>query len=138
MIDRYTRPEMARLWSEEARLGRWLEVELALVEVLAERGEVPRRGGARRSARRARVDVARMQAIEAEVKHDVIAFVSSVAETRRRRGPLPPPRPHVVATWSTRRSRSSCATPPTCCSPSLDRLRGAVRAQAAAPPATRP
>src|SRR2546422_687646 len=41
MIDRYTRPEMGRLWSEEARLGRWLEVELALVEVLAERGEVP-------------------------------------------------------------------------------------------------
>ena len=38
MIDRYTRPEMGKLWSEEARLERWLAVELALVDVLAERG----------------------------------------------------------------------------------------------------
>jgi adenylosuccinate lyase len=80
VIDRYTRPEMGRLWSEEARLGRWLEIELALVDVFAERGEVP--GAAARALREhARVNVARMQAIEAEVKHDVIAFVSSVAET---------------------------------------------------------
>jgi len=71
---------MARLWSEEARLARWLEVELALVDVLAERGEVPA-AAARKLRERARVDVARMQAIEAEVKHDVIAFVSAVAET---------------------------------------------------------
>jgi adenylosuccinate lyase len=80
MIPRYTRPEMARLWSEEARLARWLEVELALVDVLAERGEVPV-AAARALRAKARVDVARMQAIEAEVKHDVIAFVSAVAET---------------------------------------------------------
>ncbi len=80
MIPRYTRPEMGRLWSEEARLGRWLDVELALVDVLAESGEVP--AAAARSLRdKARIDVARMQAIEAEVKHDVIAFVSAVAET---------------------------------------------------------
>src|SRR5438132_12526303 len=80
MIDRYTRPEMGRLWSEEARLARWLEIELALVDVLAERGEVPA-AAARALRAKARVDVARMQAIEAEVKHDVIAFVSAVAET---------------------------------------------------------
>src|SRR5438034_8029887 len=80
MIDRYTRPEMARLWSEEARLARWLEIELALVDVLAERGEVPV-AAARALRGKARVDVTRMQAIEAEVKHDVIAFVSAVAET---------------------------------------------------------
>ena len=79
MIDRYTRPEMGKLWSEEARLARWLEVELALVDVLAERGEVPREA-ARALRAKARVDVARMREIEAEVKHDVIAFVSSVAE----------------------------------------------------------
>src|SRR5262249_36856120 len=72
--------EMGRLWSEDARLARWLEIELALVDVLAERGEVPA-GAARALRERARVDVARMQAIEAEVKHDVIAFVSAVAET---------------------------------------------------------
>src|SRR5262249_57723965 len=41
VIARYTRPEMARIWSEEARLGRWLDVELALVDELAARGEVP-------------------------------------------------------------------------------------------------
>src|SRR5207249_2902936 len=80
VIDRYTRPEMGRLWSEEARLARWLEVELALVEALAERGEVPVEA-ARTLRARARVDAARIRAIEAEVKHDVIAFVSSVAET---------------------------------------------------------
>ena len=79
MIERYTRPAMGRLWTDEARLERWLEIELVFVEVLAERGEVPRDAAARlRSG--ARVDVRRMQEIEAEVKHDVIAFVSSVAE----------------------------------------------------------
>jgi adenylosuccinate lyase len=70
---------MARIWSEEARLQRWLEVELALVDELAARGEVPEEA-ARTLRRDARVDVVRMQAIEAEVKHDVIAFVSSVSE----------------------------------------------------------
>ena len=80
MIERYTRPAMGRVWSEEARLGRWLEVELALVDVLAERGEVPAEA-ARALRAGARVNVRRMQEIEAEVKHDVIAFVSSVAET---------------------------------------------------------
>jgi adenylosuccinate lyase len=79
MIARYTRPEMAAIWSEEARLARWLEVELAVAEVQAERGEVPKESAQKLRAE-ARVDVARMQAIEAEVKHDVIAFVSSVAE----------------------------------------------------------
>ncbi len=79
MIARYTRPEMAAVWSEEARLRRWLDVELALVDELASRGEVPAAAAAA-LRRDARVDVARMQAIEAEVKHDVIAFVSSVAE----------------------------------------------------------
>jgi adenylosuccinate lyase len=79
MIERYTRPAMGALWTEEARLQRWLDIELALVDVLAERGEVPT-AAAETLRRDARVDVARMQAIEAETKHDVIAFVSSVAE----------------------------------------------------------
>src|SRR5438445_11547733 len=93
MLSRYTRPEMGRLWSEETRLARWLEVELALVDVLAERGEVPVEA-ARTLRAKVRVDVARMQAIEAEVKHDVIAFVSSLAEqgghAGRVRRPGPP------------------------------------------------
>jgi adenylosuccinate lyase len=70
---------MAHIWSDEARLQRWLEVELALVDELAARGEVPVEA-ARTLRRDSRIDVARMQEIEAEVKHDVIAFVSSVAE----------------------------------------------------------
>ncbi len=80
MIPRYTRPEMARLWSDETRLAYWLAVELALVDVLAERGEVPVEA-ARALRANARVNPARMAEIEAEVKHDVIAFVSAVAET---------------------------------------------------------
>jgi len=79
MIDRYTRPAMAAVWTEERRLGHWLEIELTLVDVLSERGEVPREA-ARTLRANAKVNVRRMQEIEAEVKHDVIAFVSSVSE----------------------------------------------------------
>src|SRR5947199_4135531 len=80
MLQRYTRAEMGRIWSEEARLARWLEIELALTDVLAERGEIPA-AAARKLRTGARVDPARMRAIEDEVKHDVVAFVSAVAET---------------------------------------------------------
>lgn len=80
MIERYTRPVMGRLWSEENRLAKWLEVELLSCEALAKRGEVPQEA-VTKLRQGARVNVARMQQIEAEVKHDIIAFVSSVAET---------------------------------------------------------
>jgi adenylosuccinate lyase len=80
MIERYTRPAMGRVWTEENKLAKWLEVELLACEALAERGEVPRDAVAR-LRQCARVNVARMQEIEAQTKHDVIAFVSSVAET---------------------------------------------------------
>ena len=80
MIERYTRPVMGRLWSEENRLAKWLEVELLACEALAKRGEIPKDAVAK-LRQGARVNVARMQQIEAEVKHDIIAFVSSVAET---------------------------------------------------------
>ena len=79
MIPRYSRPEMARLWSDESRFQGWLDVEIAATEVLAARGIVP--GEALAAIReRARFDVARIEAIEKEVQHDVIAFVSNVAE----------------------------------------------------------
>jgi len=79
MIPRYSRPEMARIWSDENKFATWLRVELAATEVLAERGVVPK--GALEAIRtRARFDVARIDAIEREVQHDVIAFVSNVAE----------------------------------------------------------
>lgn len=80
MIERYTRPAMGRVWTEENKLAKWLEVELLACEALAERGEVPPQAVAR-LRQRARVNVVRMQEIEAEVKHDVIAFVTAVAET---------------------------------------------------------
>jgi adenylosuccinate lyase len=80
MIERYTRPVMGRIWTEENKLAKWLEVELLACEALAKQGQIPKEA-IPRMRECARVNVARMQAIEAEVKHDVIAFVSSVAET---------------------------------------------------------
>jgi adenylosuccinate lyase len=79
MIPRYSRPEMARLWSEENRFAAWLKVEIAATEVLAERGVVPQEALAA-IRERARFDVGRIEEIEREVQHDVIAFVSNVAE----------------------------------------------------------
>ncbi|MCA9511213.1 MAG: adenylosuccinate lyase [Myxococcota bacterium] len=79
MIDRYSLPEMAAIWSEEGKYRRWLDVELAVVDVLAERGVVPAES-ARTIRERAGFDVARIQEIEAEVRHDVIAFTTNVAE----------------------------------------------------------
>jgi adenylosuccinate lyase len=80
MIPRYSRPEMARLWSDENRFATWLEVEVAATEVLVGRGTVPMEALAAIKAK-ARFDVARIEEIEREVQHDVIAFVSCVAES---------------------------------------------------------
>ena len=80
MIARYTRPEMGRVWSDENRFQKWLEVELAATETLAEAGVVPREAAAR-LRQRARVDVARINEIEAKVRHDVIAFTVAVQES---------------------------------------------------------
>jgi len=80
VIERYTRPEMKALWSDRTRYETWLAVELAATEVLAARGVVP--GGDVAAIRaKAAFDPARIAAIEAEVKHDVIAFVTAVAES---------------------------------------------------------
>ena len=79
MIPRYTRPEMAALWSDEEKYGAWLRVELAATETLAARGIVPQADLDTIRAK-ASFDVSRIAAIEAEVKHDVIAFLTSVAE----------------------------------------------------------
>jgi adenylosuccinate lyase len=80
MIERYSRPEMRDLWSDAGRYQRWLEVELAVCDVLAERGEIPVEA-ARAVRERARFDPARIAEIEAEVRHDVIAFLTNVAES---------------------------------------------------------
>ena len=80
MIERYSRPEMSEVWSDPRRLALWLEVELAVTATREDRGEVPR-GASERLRRSARIDAARMLAIEAEVHHDVIAFLSMLAES---------------------------------------------------------
>ena len=80
MITRYTRPEMSRIWSDAHRLELWRDVEFAAVEAREQAGEVTR-GTTARLRRHARLDEARMLAIEAEVHHDVIAFLSMLAES---------------------------------------------------------
>src|SRR5689334_14631999 len=80
MIPRYTRPAMGRIWTDEARYAHWLEIEALACEALAARGALPK-SAVRTIRRRAKIDVARIAAIEAEVKHDVIAFVTQVAES---------------------------------------------------------
>lgn len=79
MIPRYTRPEMARIWSEENRFRQWLAVEIAATETLAEAGIVPQ-SAASAIREKGNFDLQRIHEIEAEVKHDVIAFTTSVAE----------------------------------------------------------
>jgi adenylosuccinate lyase len=80
MITRYTRPEMGRIWSDQNKFAQWLEVELAASESLAELGEIPSEA-ARLLRQYAGFDPQRIRQIEDEVKHDVIAFSTSVAET---------------------------------------------------------
>jgi adenylosuccinate lyase len=79
VIPRYTRPEMARIWSDENRFRTWLAVEVAATETLAEAGLVPKEA-ARAIRERADFRVERIHEIEAEVRHDVIAFTTAVAE----------------------------------------------------------
>ncbi|HTQ87561.1 MAG TPA: adenylosuccinate lyase [Candidatus Solibacter sp.] len=80
MIPRYTRAEMARLWSDEHRFAKWLEVELAATDTLAAAGIVPA-AAAEVLRARARIDVGRIHEVEARVKHDVIAFTVVVGES---------------------------------------------------------
>ena len=79
MIARYTRSEMGRIWSEENRFRTWLTVEVAATETLADAGLVPKEA-ARAIRERAGFNLVRIQEIEAEVRHDVIAFTTAVAE----------------------------------------------------------
>ena len=76
MIPRYTRPEMARIWSDENRFRTWLAVEVAATETLAEAGLVPK-DAAKAIRERADFRVERIHEIEAEVRHDVIAFTTA-------------------------------------------------------------
>lgn len=85
MIARYTRPEMGRIWSDENKYRQWLNVELAAAEALSERGEVPAEA-ARALREHADFRVDRIFEIEREVRHDVIAFTTAVAEVMKEKG----------------------------------------------------
>jgi adenylosuccinate lyase len=78
MIDRYTRPAIGRIWSEEAKYAAWLKVEIAVCEAWARRGRVPADVLAR--IRAARVDIQRILAIQERVKHEMIALLTSLEE----------------------------------------------------------
>lgn len=79
MIERYTRPEMGLLWHADQRFGKMMEVEIAVAQVQARLGIIPK-GAAKVIAQKARFSVKRISEIERETKHDVIAFVSNLAE----------------------------------------------------------
>ncbi|HEX2524661.1 MAG TPA: adenylosuccinate lyase, partial [Terriglobia bacterium] len=79
MIPRYTRPQMGAIWTEENRYRQWLAVEIAVCEVLAELGIIPTQSATVIKAK-ANFSVDRIHEIEKEVKHDVVAFTTSVAE----------------------------------------------------------
>ncbi|WP_413613495.1 adenylosuccinate lyase [Bdellovibrio sp. HCB-110] len=79
MIERYTRPEMGLLWHADHRFGKMMEVEIAVAQVQAEMGIIPK-NAAKVIAQKARFNVKRISEIEKETKHDVIAFVSNLAE----------------------------------------------------------
>ena len=80
MIERYTRPEMGALWTDERKFRTWLAGELAACEAMAKAGRIPRKDWSL-IRRRAAFDVKRIRKIEADVRHDVIAFLTNVAET---------------------------------------------------------
>ena len=79
MIPRYTRPVMGKLWEPESRFQKWLDVEIAVCEAWAELAEIPV-DAVVKIKKKARFDVKRIDEIESVVKHDVIAFLTSVAE----------------------------------------------------------
>jgi adenylosuccinate lyase len=79
MIPRYTRPEMEKVWSEDNKFRKWLQVEIAVCEVLAELGEIPKDAVAI-IKKKADFSVDRIQQIEKATRHDMIAFTTAVAE----------------------------------------------------------
>lgn len=79
MIPRYSRPEMSALWEPESKYSIWLEIETLAAEAMENLGQIPA-GTSAAIRSKAKFEVARIDAIEAEVKHDVIAFLTNVAE----------------------------------------------------------
>nr|HID58584.1 adenylosuccinate lyase [Desulfobacterales bacterium] len=79
MIERYTRKEMGDIWTEDNKYRKWLLIEILVCEALAEMGEIPR-DALQEITKKARFSIDRIHAIESETKHDVIAFLTNLAE----------------------------------------------------------
>jgi adenylosuccinate lyase len=79
MIERYSRPEMKRVWTDENKFDKWLQVEIAVCEAWAEHGAIPKE--ALPEIRKAKCDLARMEEVLKETHHDVTAFLRSVSES---------------------------------------------------------
>ena len=79
MINRYSRKELTSIWSEENKYKIWLDVEIAAAQAMEKLGQIPK-GISSTVRRKAKINVSRIHAIEAKVKHDVIAFLTSVTE----------------------------------------------------------
>ena len=79
MIDRYTRPQMGAIWTQQRKYECWFEVELAVCQAMEQTGDVPR-GIAKRVRKKVAINPERIAAIEQVTKHDVIAFLESIAE----------------------------------------------------------
>ena len=79
MIRRYTRPRMGDIWTSTARYQAWLDVEIAVAEAMAEEGLVPAEALEEIKAKAA-FSVERIEEIEAEIKHDVISFLTNIEE----------------------------------------------------------
>ena len=82
MIPRYTRPAMAAIWDPQTRYRIWFEIEAHAADAMAELGIIPKAAAAKiwEKGKTAKFDIARIDAIEREVKHDVIAFLTHLAE----------------------------------------------------------
>ncbi|MGG3963732.1 adenylosuccinate lyase [Heyndrickxia faecalis] len=80
MIERYTRPEMGAIWTDENKYKAWLEVEILACEAWAELGEIPK-ADVQKIRENARFDVERILEIEQETRHDVVAFTRAVSES---------------------------------------------------------
>ena len=111
LTDRYVHPEMGRIWSEEAKFDAWMEVETAAAEVMAEAGIIPKKAAKEIRARGA-YSIERIDAIEKDVKHDVIAFTQAMVENVGDAGAVRSLRAHELRTSSTPRSACASETPP--------------------------
>ena len=82
MIERYSRKQLTDIWSEKNKYQIWLDVEVAAAEAMEKMGQIPK-GVSSLVRKKAKINVKRIHQIESKVKHDVIAFLTSVTEVKK-------------------------------------------------------